>query len=511
MKPAQILLILTVSGCADPLERPGVASPSDDLDLPADRAAPPPVGATLTVGRAIAGTTLTLVAGGFPPGTSVTFLVSSDTASPGFCPPALRPVCLAVAAPTTRIGARAANAAGVASITYTVAAPATPQLEFQAYGLRAGVYYISPGVTVDVLTPIVGAIEAQQVAFGSGVDEIQGDDSFLYDPSTSSLQILRAAPGALAMTVMDALGFASISSTHTVQVSPSALTMSDGIDTLELGWTPGPSVTSTAGLNVGTTEALRINDDAGAAGQVLTSGGPGAPPTWSTPAAAGGSLYEPDAWDVAWTTADGAPDANGWTLTAGALAPAIVDGVACFEMTPDPVVSSYLQRDLPALDGNFELRAWLRMPSEGAAVSGDYNIVSYYTGASLNKTLSLVLSSTGLSLNVSGSTLTPFAIPLGDLGMQWISVTLRVVTAGSGRSGAVIAWVGDTYAGSVPLASVSQPTIAPNGRIRIGKAYTNAGADPAWQLAFFGFRQGFNDAPATYTYRGTGFGSYGPR
>jgi hypothetical protein len=70
--------------------------------------------------------------------------------------------------------------------------------------------------------------------------------------------------------------------------------------------------------------------------------------------------------------------------------------------------------------------------------------------------------------------------------------------------------VGGVYAGTVQLASVTQATQTPNGLIRIGKAGTTAGADPAWQIAFFGFRSGFNAAPPDYTYRGEGYGSYGP-
>jgi hypothetical protein len=508
-----LLLSVLLASCATP-PSPGEGAwegEVDELPLPVDRAAPPPLAAALTVGRALSGSSMTLTASGFPAGTSVIFLVSSNTAQPGACPAALQPACLDVAAPYTRLGARVANAAGQASITYVVPNPGPRELEFQAYGTRLGVNYLTPGVTVSVGLPLVGSVEGQQIAFGEGAQELRGDPSLLYDVSTSSLQIQDTTPGGSGMTLADPFGVSVISTTHTLQANAAALSLSDGVDALTLGWSELPELGSTSGLNVALAGDLRLNGAPGLPGQVLTSGGAGAAPTWTSVGAGEGALYAPDAWDVSWAAADGDPTLLGWTLTAGTAAAATVDGVPCYEMVPDPVVSSYLQRDLPALDGNFELRVWMRAPSEGAAVNGDYNIVSYYTGVSLNKTLSLVLSSTGLSLNVSGSTLTPFSIPLGNLGMEWVSVTMRVVTAGQGQSGAVLAWVGDTFAGSVTLASVSQPTVAPQGRIRIGKAYTNAGVDPAWQLAFFGFRGGFNDAPPTYTYRGTGFGSYGPR
>jgi hypothetical protein len=254
---------------------------------------------------------------------------------------------------------------------------------------------------------------------------------------------------------------------------------------------------------------LTVNGDAGTSGYVLTSNGTGAAPTWQA-AGGGGSPYDADAWDVSWQTADGAPTANGWTLTAGTETSTTVDTVACYQFTPAEGSSSYIQRTLTALNSNFEMRVWLRMPSEGSGISGDYKLVSYYTGATLNKTISLVLTANGLALNTSGTTTAQFPLNLGDLGQQWVAITLRIVVAGNGSTGAVLAWVGDTYAGSLTLAGISQPTQAPNGRIRIGQAENGAGANPAWQIAFFGFRGGHNDAPPTYTYRGTGFGSYGP-
>jgi hypothetical protein len=173
-------------------------------------------------------------------------------------------------------------------------------------------------------------------------------------------------------------------------------------------------------------------------------------------------------------------------------------------------VSSYIQRTLTAYNGNFQFRVWIRMTSEGTATSNDFNLVSYYTGSTLNKTISLVLNANGLSLNVTGSTLTQFTMSLGDLGLQWISVTMNVTTAGNGVTGSVACWVGSVYAGTVQLASISQATQTPNGLVRIGQAETGTGTNPAWQIAFFGFRSGFNAAPPDYTYRGKGYGSYGP-
>lgn len=206
----------------------------------------------------------------------------------------------------------------------------------------------------------------------------------------------------------------------------------------------------------------------------------------------------------------GAPSANGWTVTAGSEASTTVDTVACYEFTPT-TVSSYIQRDdAAALNSNFEFRAWIRMPAESSSVSGDYDIISYYTGASLNKTISVVLNNTGVSLNVTGASLTPFPISTGSLDQQWVSITIRVIMPGTATAGAVHAWVGDVYLGSIQTSSISQATAAPNGRIRIGQAENGAGTNPAWQIAFFGFRSGFNDAPPSYTYRGKGYGSYGP-
>jgi hypothetical protein len=292
-----------------------------------------------------------------------------------------------------------------------------------------------------------------------------------------------------------------------VQPGSVALTSASGLASV-LSATEDGGAANSGTLNVLLGE-LQINGSAGTSGYVLTSNGTGAAPTWQA-AGGGGSPYDADAWDVSWQTADGAPTANGWTLTAGTETSTTVDTVACYQFTPAEGSSSYIQRTLTALNSNLEMRVWLRMPSEGSGISGDYDIVSYYTGATLNKTISLVLTANGLALNTSGTTTAQFPLSLGDLGQQWVAITLRVVVAGNGSTGAVLAWVGDTYAGSLTLAGISQPTQVPNGRIRIGQAENGAGTNPAWQIAFFGFRSGHNDAPPTYTYRGTGFGSYGP-
>ena len=394
---------------------------------------------------------------------------------------------------------------------------------------------------------IGGTIAANEVAFGTGADTIGGSANLEWNNATSVLSIVGDASDCLTVASLIDGQFLAVSPTmytlvindpltptSSATMGPGDVAVGDGSASgnVQAGLvgvtenTTGNRLTLTAPAGLGTItsedsatnipaplnvvcDELQVNGSAGTSGYVLTSNGTGAAPTWQA-AGGGGSPYTPDAWDISWETADGAPSANGWTVTAGSETAATVDTVACYEFTPT-TVSSYIQRDdAAALNANFEFRVWVRMPAEGGLVSGDYNIISYYTGATLNKTISVVLNNTGLSLNVTSSTLTAFTIPAGTLDQQWVAITIRVIMPGTATVGAVHAWAGEIYLGSVPTANISQATQAPNGRIRIGQAENGAGTNPAWQIAFFGFRSGFNQAPPSYTYRGEGYGSYGP-
>ena len=389
--------------------------------------------------------------------------------------------------------------------------------------------YVRPETPSIILT-VVQVMEVQEgpqgppgndATLGPTLELIDGatitPNSFVWFPTSSTisvdsvgttgLDVIASTTAADARTALE-LGTAATQDSTAFQAANSNLTAITSVTTSanKLVYYTGSTTADVTDITTAGKEILSTTSS-GTSGQYLTSSG-GGTPTWTT-----ASPYAADSWDVSWETADGDPTTLGWTLSNGTSASATVDTVPCYEFTPNSTASSYLQRTMTALDGNFEMRFWIRIPSEPAtAVDGDYNICSYYTGSTLNKTLNLTVTSNGLGFVLGGTipSITGFPINLGNLGQQWISVTLRVMTAGSGVTGSAAAWVGDVYAGTVQLISISTATASPNGLLRIGKAGGTAGADPAWQLAFVGFRSGFNDAPPTYTYRSKGYGSYGP-
>jgi cysteine-rich repeat protein len=156
------------------------AEPVDLFDTMAgERLAPPPLPVTMTATPFVSGSTLTIRVTGQPPGTVMNLIVGTNIAAPGLCPPPIAPTCLDLSAGFTNLGTATTNAAGVAQFVINTPAALPPRAEFQAYGARAGTYYLSNSV---LLTSYVGTADADNDGL-SNAQEIQAGTDLL-NPDT---------------------------------------------------------------------------------------------------------------------------------------------------------------------------------------------------------------------------------------------------------------------------------------------------------------------------------------
>ena len=143
---------------------------------------------------------------------------------------------------------------------------------------------------------IAGTIAANEVAFGTDVDTIGGSSSLIYDAGTQTLSVLDA--GATdSVNISVATGdVVNITSTVPVRFGGETQTLqkfvafnglgsqseygSHDIALADYSGTPTtPTIGGFPGLNL-TAGEIQINGATGSAGQVLTSNGAGAAPTW---------------------------------------------------------------------------------------------------------------------------------------------------------------------------------------------------------------------------------------
>jgi len=173
---------------------------------------------------------------------------------------------------------------------------------------------------------IAGTIAADEIAFGTGVDSIGGSANLTYNVGTGTLAIIGDASDCLTVTNLDGQFLAvnpvstelsiadPLNASDVVVLSPSSIAAGNGsqsgnvsagqVSVTDNGTTNRLALTVPAGLATLTSadsgdvpqtlalvlEELRVNGDAGAAGQVLTSGGAGVAPTWETPSGGGGTV-----------------------------------------------------------------------------------------------------------------------------------------------------------------------------------------------------------------------------
>lgn len=219
-----------------------------------------------------------------------------------------------------------------------------------------------------------------------------------------------------------------------------------------------------------------------------------------------GSPYSADAWDAVWEAADGA---TGWTTSGTSTTNGIATtgGKSSYTVITASPNSAYAYRTLApsAPDGSFELRANIYLGTQHA--SSDPN--SWVMFCAFGRLHRIILSSYGLGLYASSGG----AVPVASSGVptsEWITVTLRVTSPDEGNTAptatavTVELWLGETYAGAASSGSVTTcggTGIEAAGAFSVGTTTGLLTSAVAWAA----YRDGHNDAPPSYTYRGLGY------
>ena len=155
-----------------------------ERSLPVETSPPPAF--NLQVPPLVTGATTTLRISGAPPGATVRVLASRDTASPGFCPAALAPDCLAVAAPLIRLGSATVSPLGFATFSLRVPDGVPERLELQAYTTASGAPLLSNAVVADTYVDTEdedgdGLKNLHELALGTNLIDPDSDDDGLPD------------------------------------------------------------------------------------------------------------------------------------------------------------------------------------------------------------------------------------------------------------------------------------------------------------------------------------------
>jgi hypothetical protein len=216
------------------------------------------------------------------------------------------------------------------------------------------------------------------------------------------------------------------------------------------------------------------------------------------------SPYAADSWDTVWEGADGA---TGWTFsTNGGIG--TVDGKTAARITGGSSSSeaSYYNIAGSAPDGSFEVR-WMAYVSD-YYVTGDWQTA--WKICAFGKRILPAFSASGMTLykstGASGVGYPNSAILLNE----WVLITMRVTSPDTGNTAPdtlgvqAQIWLGEhlVYTGLVdPVNSASGSADQAAGMFSVDR-YTSTGTTA---VAWVAYRDGFNAAPPSYTYRGQGY------
>ena len=217
------------------------------------------------------------------------------------------------------------------------------------------------------------------------------------------------------------------------------------------------------------------------------------------------SPYAADSWDAVWEAADGA---TGWTTSGTATTNGIATTAGKSSYTVITASSSALAyRTLApsAPDGSFELRANIYLGTMAGA--SDPN--SWVMFCAFGRLHRIILSAYGLSLYSSSGG----AVPVASSGVptsEWLTVTLRVTSPDEGNTTPTVTavtvemWIGEIYAGVASSGSVTTcggTAHEAAGAFTVGTTTGLLTSAVSWAA----YREGHNDAPPSYTYRGLGY------
>lgn len=418
---------------------------------------------------------------------------------------------------------------------------------------------------------ISGTIAANEVAFGTGVDTVGGSAALTFNSGTQNLVVGDLSPHAITIGPYGYVSNPIISSVNSMNINVETWggalgIQNSNVDLVLIGGDDGggesylqtqanvrlesqgrttikPATDNANALTVRnaadvealgvdtTVPAVRVGVElqagggSGAAGEVLTSNGPGVAPTWQA-AGGGGSPYTADAWDVQWSAAAGSPatlanytgsgNLSAVTVVGGgsfAGAAATFEGVLSWAFTPTAVSEQqelHVQPLTPV--DEWELRALVHMPGEDSTGTPQhFGALGKQVGTAKPQFLAGA-SVTGLARQ--NGTTEEVKIEGADVRQSWMTVTIkatRIHTGATLTSRAQIQyqlWCGEFLAGTWNGANVTDGTSSAAGLIRFGKSIGTGVR--VMRIASLAWRSGNNQAPPSYTYRGKGFGGGGP-
>jgi hypothetical protein len=218
-----------------------------------------------------------------------------------------------------------------------------------------------------------------------------------------------------------------------------------------------------------------------------------------------GSPYASDEWTEVWEAADGS---TGWSTSGSATTNAIstFDSVSAWTVTTSSS-SAFAYRTLAASapSNSFEIRAKVQLTV--AHASNDPG--SWIMFTAFGKLFRLCFGTNGLGLYGSTGGIAGYPMT-AQIISEWTTITLRVYSPDTDNTAPTTSkvtcelWLGEVYAGTAvcsALVASSGSNEGAAGAFSLGTTTATGTAAVAWVA----YRNGLNEAPPCYTFRGLGY------